>query len=394
MPDWHTQKLPVVVRDNAKEWLIATPLFPEPDVLSTRPIGWLEPSVHYLFESTRPEAIAYREFVNRWYENFSDPSGAFGARLRSEVDVDHQQALDELFVHQRLRRRFNDVRYEEGGTGPDFRVYENDKCVVAIEVLSLFQREDWSGPQRRHLRLADELNRRVPPSAGYMVSFEVEHADRDPSPRRFAEFVKRELVALPPHEDVAARPFEAGSQLPHALYEENGIRITVRFMPMVADAKAKTDPDARIVGMGAAIGGAVNSGARLKDRLTAKAGAKYGIDGLPFLIVVGIHDPMCSDVQVLWALYGGESVEVPSGRVIRSNDGFFGVDKKRVSGRQRRVSAVATVQFDATLEPEDANIAVFHNPFPDRTWPQDAFSGSREFGLIEESEDFLRLDWI
>lgn len=372
--------------------MIAQPLFPEPEQPCTRPIGWVEPSVHYLIESTRPEAIAYREFVNRWYENFPDPSGEFAARLRSEVDVDHQQALDELFVHQRLCHRFSDIRYEEGGIGPDFRAYENGRCAVAIEVVSLFQREDWRAPQRRHMRLADEVNRRISPTAGYMVSFDIEKADRDPAPRKFAEFLKRRLNELPPHEQLAMQPLVERSELTTALYEDSGIRIKVRFLPMMPDTKAKTDPDTRVVVTGPMIGGAVNSGARLKDRLAAKAGARYEIDGVPYLIVAGIHDTMCSDTQVLWARYGSATVEIPSGRPIRQNDGFFGIDKKRVDGRQRRVSAVATVQRDAISEPEDADVAIFHNPFPAKSWPQSALSGNREFGPVEEHEDLVRLD--
>jgi hypothetical protein len=52
-------------------------------------------------------------------------------------------ALDELYVHQVLRRLEPEVRYEEGGQGPDFRVYHDGRQVLTVEVLSLFLRPEW-----------------------------------------------------------------------------------------------------------------------------------------------------------------------------------------------------------------------------------------------------------
>lgn len=186
------------------------PLFPEPTELRTSPLGWIEPAVYWFMELTRPEAIASRASVNEWYDDFQDPTGTFAARLRSEVDTDHHQALDELYVHHLLRQRFDDVRYEEGGVGPDYRVYEGGACIAGVEVLSLFQRQDWSAEEKRHWRLADALNARVRPTQGYFVDFEIEQADHEPAPRRFAEFIKRRLAELPPHDQLQLRLWPGG----------------------------------------------------------------------------------------------------------------------------------------------------------------------------------------
>ena len=48
-------------------------------------------------------------------------------RLRSEWTPEHLGALDELFVHQLLVQRWTDVRYEESGEGPDFRIYDSGR---------------------------------------------------------------------------------------------------------------------------------------------------------------------------------------------------------------------------------------------------------------------------
>ena len=105
-------------------------LFGDPDEERVTPLGRVEPAVHWLTESTRPEAAASRQTVNRWYASFPDADGTFGERLRSEADVDHHQALDELHVHHLLTRHHDDVRYEEGGVGPDFRIYDGGICVA------------------------------------------------------------------------------------------------------------------------------------------------------------------------------------------------------------------------------------------------------------------------
>lgn len=368
-------------------------LFAEPTQARAGPIGWTEPVVHYLTESTKPEAVAARRVLNAAYESFPDPQGQFASRLRSEVNVDHLQALDELITHQHLTRQFRDVRYEEGERAPDFRVYDKGKLVAAVEVLSLFERKDWSEERARHLRLADELNRRIPPTDGYLIDFEIKQADRDPPPARVAAFVRQQIAGLPRHEAAAgSRP---GVAVPSAaVYQAPGFHIRFRFFPMRSDTAGKTDPDMRIVLSGPMIGGSINSGERLKKRIKEKAGDRYSIADAPFLVVAGIHDPFYADVQSLWALYGGQSVIFPSGAGIRRNDGLFGADRKRTGGRQRRVSAVAVLQEINVWHPEATDVALFHNPFCVHRWPSHMFPPTRVYGPIEEAADSIRLDWI
>jgi hypothetical protein len=97
------------------------------------------------------------------------------------------------------------------------------------------------------------------------------------------------------------------ADLPSAVDEQGGVHVRASFVPMMANAKAKTDPEARIVGMGPVVGGFVNSSERLRDRILAKAGGRYQIEDVPLLVAAGIHDFVCSDDQVLEALYGAPS---------------------------------------------------------------------------------------
>ncbi len=358
-------------------------------------LGWAEPAVHWFTESSRPEAVASREVVNAWYAEFPDPENKLAARLRSENDVDHYQALDELHVHHLLLRTHNDVRYEVGDVGPDFRVYENDVCVGGVEVLSLFQREDWTAEEKRHLRLADELNRRIPPTDGYFVDYEIEVADAEPPPRRFSDFIKRELGKLPPHDELLRqlpeRPTRA--DLPTALYERDGVRIRATFIPMKKDAPAKSNPDGRIVGTGPAIGGMVNAAGRLRERIVAKAGGRYDIADVPFVVAVGVHDTVCSDDEVIEALYGRASVDVQTRELVRRNDGVFGTDKERKDGRHRRVSGVAVINGLQVWRADDTDVAIYENPYAARETPGDLVPAKRRFGPVSSGADVVRFDW-
>src|SRR5258708_418092 len=154
-------------------------LFPEPIEARTTPLRWTDPAVHWLSEITRPEASASRATVNAWYAAFPDADGRLAARLQSEDNEVHYQALDELHVHELLRHRNLDIRYEVGGVGPDFRIYDNDRCIGGVEVLSLFQQQEWTDEQLRHMRLADAVCEVIPPTKGYFVDFQIETSDRD-----------------------------------------------------------------------------------------------------------------------------------------------------------------------------------------------------------------------
>ena len=141
------------------------------------------------------------------------------------------------------------------------------------------------------------------------------------------------------------------------------------------------------------IGGMVNSGLRLKDRLVSKAGRRYELNGAPFMIAACIHDFLCSDEQVLEALYGGEAFVVYFGQLVRRRDGFFGVDVARAVGRNTRVSAVGVIADFSPWAPVDADIAVLENPYGATAWPSETLPWRRWFGPVEQDEQSSRFGW-
>ncbi len=363
--------------DRVLLYAVRVVLFPEPLRERVTPLGHAEPVVHWLTESTRPEAAASRAVVNDWYQRFPDTDGKFGARLRSEVDADHHQSLDELFVFVRLTAADDDVRYEEGGRGPDFRVYRQDQLRGAVEVASLFQQQQWTDEEQRFNRLADAVNARVSAAGGYFVELEPRELSRQPSLTKLSAFIESRIASLPR----PSEPRDPGAiGLPRAVYRESGVRIELTFLPMRPDAPSLKDATARVVGAGPVIGGMVIATERLRDRIRSKAGKRYDIGDASFMVAVGIHDSFCDDWDVEGALFGSRGVVISTKEWTRQNDGLFGRDRERPEGRQRRLSAVAAISRLRVWEPNAARVYLLHNPHPRHEWPDDVLVADRRAG--------------
>ena len=128
------------------------------------------------------------------------PTRTAGSLLgfRARDNATHYQALWTSCTSITFRHQHADVRYEVGGVGPDFRLpLRGERVIAGVEVLSLFQQQEWTDEQLRHLRLADAVCAAIAPTAGYFVDFHIEEADEDPT-RRYIAHVRRELDSLPP----------------------------------------------------------------------------------------------------------------------------------------------------------------------------------------------------
>jgi hypothetical protein len=362
-------------------------VFAEPEVPRDGPLGSAEPAVNFLLESSRPAARQARKTVNDWYSRFPDSDGNFCARLRSPNSADHQVAMDELFVHERLAASMR-VSYEEDGTGPDFRIYQGTDYVGAIEVLSLFMAADWSGQQDRHGRIADQLNKRLT-LGQWFIGFEIMRLDRDPSFAKLASWVGREISSLPTAPGTESKTYTAS-------YIIEGIQLDFSF------ARCESRPDGtrdRIVGAGPVIGGLVRSGERLLVALTKKAGGRYGLRNAPFALCVGVHDPFCDLEDLESAIYGHiqYAYEVGgSGKVDRSraNDGFFGRASGASGGKNRRMSCVFAIYNWVPWNPGKSAVLRFDNPFADHPFPEDAFPSAARVTRVQENRPGITFRWV
>jgi hypothetical protein len=369
----------------------AAELFPEPCPTRNGALGMVEPAVHWYTTITREEAVGSRATLNRWYADFPDPDGALAARLRSETDSEHFQAIDELVVHHILRQRWSDVRYEENGAGPDFRVYESGRYRGGIEVASIFEREDWSDEQRRYGRLADALNDKIKPTAGYGLRLEIK-GDGEPTVRKFVAFLTRLLAELPDPDN--SPPIESLDDCRTEVYAEDAVRVRVTFLPMAPGSNRRHDPDSQLVVMGPMIGGYGNTAERIRDRVYAKAGGRYQLNDAPFLIAVGLSMPLFqTDHDMVTALYGTEAVNIGSGTTFHRNDGVFGFDPHELDGRSQRVSAVAFLQQVRLWRPDEIAVSVMVNPYPLHEWPPELLSATRWFGQVGETAGKMQFDW-
>lgn len=367
-------------------------VFPEPTSARETALGWVEPSVHWLTQVTTPEAVVSRRHVNDWARSFPPHQRVgFESRLRSEVDIDHYSALDELFVHRLLRERHEDVRYEEHGKGPDFRLYGPSGLLASVEVASLFTRQDWDDTARRFGRIADELNARVPLTR-YFLRFEQEELSRQPRMTHLASFVAKTIAGLPDPAEVASEYEKAGrASLPTTTYEAPGVRLRFEFLPRRADPDPS--PDDRIVGMGPIIGGMVNSGARLRTALNGKAGGRYDLAGAPYIIAVVLHDSFCSLDQIESALYGAQVVNVESGEVSRGKNAFFGLDVKRNRQRNTRVSTVWVIDGFVSWNPSGARLLRLDNPFAAHPVAPDLIPADFALTIASSDSAGVRLTW-
>jgi hypothetical protein len=357
-------------------------LFPEPDVTRDGPLGWVEPPVNFLLESTRPIAVAGRVNVNAWYSRFPDREGRFGARLKSCKGTDHEVALDELLLHERLAQKAK-VSYEENGTGPDFRLYSGGRHVGAVEVMSLFMEQGWSEVQARHGRIADELNRRLALDR-WFIYFDVVQLDRDPSAKALTEWASEIMEELPD-------PSKSGIREHHRTYTAQGVRLSFTF------AACKPDPDrprGRIVGPGPVIGGLVKSGDRLRTALQKKAGNRYDLRDSPFAICVGLHDPFCSLDQIEAALYGNVQYEVATMSRSRAQNGFFGRRPGEPEGRNTRISCVFVISNWHPWEPEKARIIRLDNPFAARRFPEELLAVDAQVARVDHGDGRFSFEWL
>jgi hypothetical protein len=181
------------------------------------------------------------------------PNGQLAAKLTSINNEVYYGALDELYVHQVLRQVEPDVCYEEGGQGPDFRVYRDGHQILAVEVLSLFLRPEWARQARRHGELTDRLNRTFRPQ-GYFLHVEVLLQNRNLPLKALTRAAGAFLQELPDPQ-AATAAYERGEPLPWRDVERDGVYVRFEALPMKPKAASLTDPEARIVGMGPMIGG-------------------------------------------------------------------------------------------------------------------------------------------
>lgn len=351
-------------------------VFPEPSVDRDGPLGWAEPGVNFYMESTRPQAVDARARINAAYQRFPDEYGTLAGRLRSGDVTQHCTALDELFVHDQLIG-IGRIVHEEDGKGPDFRIYRDDSYIGAVEVCSLFENREWSQAQQRHARIADELQKQIQLDQWY-ICFDVVSFHQQPSLKRIAAWVKQQMAALPSVMENSMRT------TPPVTYKTDDVELRFWFLRRVANSAPK--PTDRVVAHGQIGGGMVDSYLRLRSALEKKVQKRYETRDKPLAIFVGTQDWACTVDQFEDALLGNEGINVVSGEVERANNGFFGRNKERPSGKHQDISCVFAARNWRPWNDENFPTLRFDNPFASHYFPNDLFPVDHTLGLVRNEQ--------
>lgn len=358
-------------------------------------LGWLngtEPSIRWFTDITSEEAARSRAHINQLYENFPGKgNNAYLSALMSEDTVDHLTALDELAIAGRLKPHPGQmVVYEEGGRGPDFRIYEDTALKLSIEVLSLFERDDWARESQQSRRIAELIQSNVPVTT-HAVGIDVKCCDREPRQKPIIDFVRSSISQLQDSETVPPEHFGESSH--QATYQTSDASIIIEFS-FYSIPIARRGQFTDIVWMVGGTGGVVNSAQRLKRSLEKKLRKGYELRGEPFALCVSIHDISCSLYQVEAALFGGERVCVDTGEVIRSADGFFGPSSLAGSWHHSNVSAVLVFRnwnhadVDACGE-----MLCLKNPQPSKEFPAEFVACNYELRWVVEGDNLTTKWW-
>nr|BFE56487.1 hypothetical protein GCM10020063_010130 [Dactylosporangium thailandense] len=309
------------------------------------------------------------------------------ADLRSSDDRRMLGAMDELFVHDQLIRRYR-VTYEEGeGTRPDFRVYAGAAYVGAVEVATLFLRDDWAAEERRNAGLKQQLNQRLPLTT-HSVEFEIFRWDAAPRLQPMVKWIERTLDELRADPEALQRD-EIGC--PEKVYINAAVEIVFRFIELPESYVVGAD-DRAVLG-GGSIGGCVDSAERLRQRLDDKA-VKYDLRDKPFAIVVGVRDGMCDVGDVHQALTGTSAVVIATGEGVRKGDGFFGYGANRRAGKHQRVSAVFSLHDWFPGGPYEPQLVRFDNPFATAPFSDAALPCGGRWGVTERGTAQIRAGWL
>lgn len=363
------------------------PVFPEPEVPRVEALGVGEPAVNFLVQSTWKVAIEARSVINGWARHFPARS-QIEQRLKASNDIDHYGAIDELFIHSLLANMNSDIRYEEFGRGPDFRLYGNDSLVAAVEVASLFMKEEWQREWRNYGYVADALNERLAPR-GLYLQVEPQVLSTYPSKKQLVGFANQYIDAVEALVPYSQGDLDGPIEIPSQCFEGEGFAIRFQLLPF--RSSRAPEEQGSVAAVGPAIGGIINSSERLRGVLRAKLPGRYELEEVPYAIAVCNHDMFCSVETVSIALYGSErvvfSTDGEDARPFRAADGFFGKDQKHPEGRNRRVSGVVFISELASWAPDEAKSYFLPNPYAAFEWPRQIIPVRHRLECADQSSD-------
>jgi hypothetical protein len=255
-----------------------------------------EPRFSYLNKSSRAEAERVRNLVDEWIGEYpATHRDALVARLRSDIDDQHQSAFFELFLHRFLLARDCKIieiepRLEHTSKSPDFLVETSTGERFYLEAVLASGRSNQEASAYARLNTALAAIDNVPSSDNFL-SLTTDGLPTAPlSLKKLRRGVQSWIAGLPAGE-------AAKNALPFS-YDEHGCRIELRALP-----RNKTEEGGRAVGMRNFPITQITPHQEIRPGLKKKA-SRYGELELPYVVAIDCLSIHHREEAVVDALLG------------------------------------------------------------------------------------------
>jgi hypothetical protein len=322
--------------------------------------------------SAWPECEVYRELLNGWIEEMSEPGQKeLLPRFRQNESLEYQAALAELTIHTALKRQGYavDVHPKNDHTErkPDFLARDDNSAPVAfVEVTTFGPAKDFIGQQKRAADIYNGVDRAKLPAGCRLGLDIVKHGAKTPSLRKLQQSIEkwvRTIAEIKP-DDPPSKTLEIDDwKIEIILF--GGFRTDVVSTHAIATAMG----DSRIV----------SAETEIRQALSTK-GKRYGKLAAPYLIAIAdCKDELAggkhNDESLIDAAFG---TVVTQSRVldnsehehkdIRCDNGYWGHKK---TARHKNVSGILLLPKPHLwdLREDRWQPLLLRNPWPDHLLP-------------------------
>lgn len=371
--------------------------------------GWAlgnEGTYAWLDRSALPESATARERIEQLYAGFPDSSRRLLRNLRhpdgKHAGAAFYGAVASMLMNERLVELGFAVATDEDAHGsearPDLVASRADIGDLVVEVTVLRTKQEFADREWRTSVLCDAINEGVE-SDYFMLAVRIngelpECFDPQPVVRAIRDGLRRRAVPS------AGEIGELGGEADIVCRIRNAT-VEVRF---IATTQGHDDDNGRrIIGFYPGSGGLPNTEGRLRSKLRGKRPANYPshvVSGVtPYVIAIGLFDVFASARSCHAALWGDEALilsrdALDDGRLVRKHNGFFGIGPN--GPRHKDVSGVLLMHRFASeiWKLGQIELVYFENPYAECPIDVRLLAPHRVFGVVEQTDDTLRLDWL
>jgi len=272
-----------------------------------------ESSFAFLNRSVQPKEQAVRERLELWFLRYPAANqNSLRARLRSEVDQEHDAAFFELLLHELLLRLGCRVEVEapipDKRTKPDFLVEDPSGLKWYLEAVTVSAMPSLvTGAQRMMASLCDWLNDRLPRRDYLLLVFYTGSPSGSPPKKPMLKFLRDKLGSCDYPTVLGASRSRGYQALPCWVYPWGACRVQFQLIPRKESAREDASVPVLChpnLAREASLEQMVN---RIRDAIMEKA-RKYGRLKKPFVVALNVPNWHVDSVQFMLALFGWDDL--------------------------------------------------------------------------------------